>query len=179
MLSLTKPLLLQGRAPSTGSHGWVSRICDSSPTGISNLRNPQEDTGLPPWLVPPLVPSLTCRNDQWYKYFSGHLWLADHFTSLHILLVCFWIAFCRKASGPWPASYVSASFILPPLYWAWVPSALHMWEAQCAAGGWRAHHLHQPDFFQKNPSKNIQFLLPICQVIEINCSADALKMVWP
>ena len=36
---------------------------------------------------------------------------------------------------------------------AWVPSAVHMWEAQCAAGDWRTHHLQQPDFSKRIPVK--------------------------
>ena len=47
MLSLTKPLLLQGRGHPQLRVPWMSQP-HTSPTGISSLRNPQEDTGLPP-----------------------------------------------------------------------------------------------------------------------------------
>ena len=124
-----------------------------------------------------LVPSLTCKMINDVNTFQAICGLQTILPPC-AFAGCFWIAFCRKASGhDQPVMLVHHS-VSPSSASLSAFSRAHVRSPVCF---WWLEDVSPPTtwLFKKNPSKNIQFLLPICQVIEINYSAGALKIVWP
>lgn len=88
---------------------------------------------------------------------------------------CFWTDSYRTANDPWKAW---KGYPQPPLLYKpeWLQPCTDKKPSMLLVSG--KYMISNKLFFRKSCNKNIQFSLPICQVIEINHSV-ALKIIWP